>query len=73
KRTQNTQNMYYNFRSPSAPRLYEDIAPTLFLPFGMGWRTHSTTFEKPCSPLNGGYFAATINKEWYIAFVFTYH
>jgi len=27
KRTQNTQNVYYNFRSPKATHLYRGIAP----------------------------------------------
>jgi len=34
QRTQNTPNVYYNFRSPKAIRLYEDIAPTAsFAPY----------------------------------------
>ena len=32
KRTQNTQNVYYSFRSPSAICLYEDMLPRLEKP-----------------------------------------
>jgi len=31
QRTQTTQNVYYNFRSPKATLLYEDIAPTVLV------------------------------------------